>query len=232
MHVAWRNDRGPSRHDTQLIAGWFEATEPVVVASAACNPALAAGASHELYLAWHQLLDTGGLAVVFRVSRDQGVSFGPTLRVSEDTETGDACPEDGPALAVDQRGRIHVVWAAAVNDNGERRGALFHAISADGQLFSRAKRLPTDGQAHRPDVTVAAGSLYVAWEESIDGSQRIGLARGIVGSDGQVSFNRLLPGGDRRGSSPALAASDKGVLLAWTTAVGRAESLIRVDPIR
>jgi hypothetical protein len=32
MHVAWRDERGPSPQDSEVVAGRFDATEPVVVA--------------------------------------------------------------------------------------------------------------------------------------------------------------------------------------------------------
>ena len=67
----------------------------------------------------------------------------PLVRVSEDKWELNGCPEDGPTLAVDQAGVIHIAWATVVND-GEPQKALFYATSRDGKTFSpRARcRLP------------------------------------------------------------------------------------------
>jgi hypothetical protein len=230
MHVAWRDERGLSPQDSEVVAGRFDATEPVVVAHDACNSAMAAGNSSEIYLAWHQRVEPGGLGLSLRGSLDAGRTFGPTVRVSEEISAGDACPEDAPSLAVDQRGRVHVVWRATVSSAGVAREALFHTVSADGRVFSPPVLVPIQGRVRRPGVTVFAGSLYVAWEESADGAESVGLARGVIGFDGRVSFTRVA--GARLGHAPALAASDKGVLLAWSSPADRGGSPIRIDAIR
>jgi hypothetical protein len=65
--------------------------------------------------------------------------------VSADNWVLDGCPENGPSLAVDAGGRVHVVWPTLVpggTASSEPAMSLFYATSADGIHFSRRQALP------------------------------------------------------------------------------------------
>ena len=70
------------------------------------------------------------------MSRDGGKTFAPQIRVSEDQWEVEGCPDDGPAVAVDAEGVVHVVWPTLVSEDGAQTIALFHALSGDGRRFS------------------------------------------------------------------------------------------------
>jgi hypothetical protein len=86
----------------------------------------------------------------------------------------EGCPDDGPAMRVDPKGRIHIVWPAVVTERGSQVKALFHTVSTDGQAFLPRTRIPTEGQANHPQLAVAAnGSLALAWDESGSAPERL-----------------------------------------------------------
>ena len=100
--------------------------------------------------------------MAFTLSRDGGRSFAAPVRVSQDNWMLEGCPDDGPAMKVDPKGRIHIVWPAVITERGSQVKALFHAVSTDGRVFSPRTRIPTEGQANHPQLDVAAnGSLMV-----------------------------------------------------------------------
>lgn len=195
-----------------------------------CKTAIAFGAKGEMYLAWRHVYPGDFRDIAFTVSRDGGRTFAPPARVSEDNWMLSGCPDDGPAMQVDGRGRVHIVWPAVVTERGSPVKALFHAMSADGQSFSPRVRIPTQRQANHPQLAIGAdGVLRLAWDESGDGSRRIIHARGVAGPDGQLRFVRTALNGEV-GVYPAAAAVAGGAVFAWTSGPPDA-SVIRVASV-
>ncbi len=113
-----------------------------------CKTALAAGADGALYAAWRHVYPGNIRDIAFTLSRDGGRTFAPPVRVSDDRWVLDGCPENGPALAVDDRQTVHVVWPTLVTGTVSRRradaGALLRGdtrrprFSARQQIHSKA----------------------------------------------------------------------------------------------
>ena len=105
-----------------------------VVDSTACGnaaPAVAAYGDTVLVAWWAPRSGPAELRVAR--SDDGGRTFGAPVRVSHDRWHIDGCPENGPALAVDRSGALHVMWPTLVKEKGTEVLALFHAISTDGR---------------------------------------------------------------------------------------------------
>ena len=154
---------------------------------------------------------------------------GTPVRVSEDRWMLQGCPDDGPAMDVDGSGRVHVVWPTVVTNESAGQKVLFHASSADGRTFTARTRVPVEGQANHPQITVARdGTLVLAWDEVHGTERRIVVATssdaGIVGSTGfpARSIHRRSVG-----VYPAIALTPTHSIVAWTSGAP-AESTIRV----
>ena len=197
-----------------------------------CKTALVAGPANAVAVAWRHVYPGNIRDIAFTMSRDGGNTFAPPIRVSEDQWELEGCPDDGPAMAVDARGAVHVVWPTLVTEKSAQTIALFHAFSADGRRFSARQRIPTNGVPHHPQVAVARdGSLAVAWDEVRGGSRQIAAARRTVDSAGRVSFRPEALSAVERGTYPVLTASGSGVLLAFT-AGDASSSTIRFAPLK
>jgi hypothetical protein len=72
-----------------------------------CKTAVAAGPNGSLYAAWRHVYPGNIRDIAFTVSRDNGRTFAAPLRVSDDHWVLDGCPENGPAMAIDGRDRVH-----------------------------------------------------------------------------------------------------------------------------
>ena len=109
-----------------------------------------------------------------------GRTFSAPVRVSEDQWEIHGCPDDGPAMTVDKRGTVHVIWPTVIGGGtDEPQGALFYASTSDGRTFTPRVRIPTLGSpkpGHPQIVADDRGRLVVAWDEVIDG-QRIAVVR-------------------------------------------------------
>jgi len=196
-----------------------------------CKIAIAFGARDQIFLAWRHVYPGNFRDVAFSVSDDGGRAFSPPARVSEDNWWLEGCPDDGPAMAVDARRGVHIVWPAVVTEQGTPTKALFHAMTADGRVFTPRQRLPTEGQANHPQLAVGAdGTLRLAWDEAGGGRRAIVQGRGLFDQAGRVSFSRAPLGGES-GVYPMVAATPSGALVAWT-AGAPSESVIKVAQIQ
>jgi hypothetical protein len=198
-----------------------------------CKTALAAGADGALFAAWRQVYPGNLRDIAFSVSRDAGRSFTSPERVSEDKWALDGCPDDGPALAVDARGVVHLVWPTVIA-GADTVGALFYA-SRDGRAFTTRVRIPTLGSPRPSHPQVAldvSGRIIVAWDELVDGERVAALRQLKPQSDGTMTFGpivRLGEGG--RATYPVMAGASTGLVAAWTSGAPEA-SVISVRQIR
>ena len=185
-----------------------------------CKTALAAGADGSLYAAWRHVYPGNIRDIAFTLSRDGGRTFSTPVRVSEDKWVLDGCPENGPAMAVQPKGRVSLVWPTLVSGSSadsEPALALFYAWSDDGRTFSARQRLATEGTPGHAQIAFNAAddSLLIVWDELKDGKRQAVAARGVPDAAGQMQFVReqLAPGGS---AYPVAASTGSGFVVAWT----------------
>lgn len=186
-----------------------------------CKTAIATGADGSVYAAWRHVYPGNIRDIAFTVSRDGGRTFAPPTRVSDDRWALDGCPENGPAMAVDRSGRIHIVWPTLVAGStsaSEPTLALFYAMSRDGLHFTPRQRIPTEGFPRHAQVALGSrGEVVVTWDEQADGSRRVALGRGTADDKGTVRFARQVVSNEEPASYPVVASTDEGIVVAWTS---------------
>ncbi len=200
-----------------------------------CKTAIATDAAGGIYTAWRHVYEGNVRDVAVTKSSDGGRTFASPIRVSNDNWVLDGCPENGPALAVDDLKRIHVVWPTLVSGatpTSEPTLALFYAMSLDGRQFTARQRLPTQGFPRHPQIALGpGGELLVAWDEQAKGTRHLAFARGAVDEKGASRFARQQIGDTARAEYPALTRVADGTLIAWTSgSVG--QSVIRTQRIQ
>lgn len=198
-----------------------------------CKTALAVTASGKIYGAWRHVYPGNLRDIAFTMSNDAGRTFSSPVRVSEDGWSINGCPDDGPAMAVDQGGVVHLVWPTVIpGDNPE--GAIFYASTRDGRTFTARTRVPTLGSpkpSHPQIVADPKGGLVVAWDEVLNG-QRVAAARRILlRTDGTVSFGNDVKLAQNAASTyPAMASTSSGLVAVWAT--GGTSSRVHVRKLR
>jgi hypothetical protein len=197
-----------------------------------CKTAVVAGGDGSIHVAWRHVYPGNIRDIAFTVSRDGGRSFAAPVRVSEDSWELEGCPDDGPAMAIDNVSRIHVVWPTLVTNrtaSGEEpEKALFYATSVDGRTFTARQRIPTEGTANHPQIAAAAdGSMTIAWDEVVNGKRRAVMSRAAADPAGTARFERRVISGDEAALYPVLATTPHATIAAWTSGAG-ASSTIRV----
>jgi hypothetical protein len=189
-----------------------------------CKTALAIGADGVIYAAWRHVYPGNIRDIAFAVSRDGGRTFSAPARVSEDGWEIHGCPDDGPAIAVDGKGIVHVVWPTVVRRGKDLEGALFYASTTDGKRFTPRMRIATLGgpKPSHPQLVVQGGRVVVAWDEQ-HGGRRVAAVRAWRPGTGQPVIEMLNAGG--AGSYPVLAATDGGIVAAWTSGASGASTI-------
>jgi hypothetical protein len=199
-----------------------------------CKTAVAAGDDGAVYVAWRHIYPPNLRDIAVARSADGGRSFEAPSRVSEDGWAIDGCPDDGPSLAVDARGVLHVAWPTWVAESDGK--GIFYSYSTDrGRSFAARQRLDGgEGGAAHPQLAVSGGSVLVAWDEAAPGATRRVRARAIAGDPPAGAWTpRLQPASTLSDAGapatyPAVAASGDGFVAAWTEET-RAGSRIRVQ---
>ncbi len=193
-----------------------------------CKTAFATGANGELFAAWRHVYPGNLRDIAFTSSRDLGKTFAPTSRVSEDQWMLEGCPDDGPAMAVDARNRIHIVWPTVITEEGasDPTIALFYASSTDGRVFTARQRIPTQGISRHPTLAVGGdGSIVAAWDEGANGTRRAAVGRATLDGAGRATFTRSLVSGAEAAVYPVVASTTGAAVVAWTNGTGAAATI-------
>jgi hypothetical protein len=173
-----------------------------------CKTAMAIGPGGEIFAAWRHVFPGNMRDMGFTASRDGGKTFTPLTRVSQDGWSIQGCPDDGPAMAIDARGTVHLVWPTVKNE----QGLLLYATSKNGATFSTPVRVPTLGgpKPSHPQIAVdRSGRVFVAWDESREGVRRAAIA--------EVGRSKPPDVLDAATSYPVMAATDAGMVAVWTS---------------
>jgi hypothetical protein len=185
-----------------------------------CKTAVASGPDGSVSVAWRHIYPPNLRDIAVARSTDGGRTFSSPVRVSEDGWAIDGCPDDGPAMGVDARGVLHVVWPTLASPGGAK--GIFYAYSLDGgRSFAPRMRLDEGlGGAAHPQIAVAGGRVIAAWDEGNGGARRVSL-REIVSDGAAGAWSPRMTavttlGGERSATYPAVAAADSGAVVAWT----------------
>lgn len=173
-----------------------------------CKTTMATGPKGEIYAAWRHVFPGNMRDMAFTISRDGGKTFRPLTRVNQDGWSIQGCPDDGPAMAVDAKGTVHLVWPTVKDE----QGVILYATSHNGGDFTTPVRLPALGgpKPSHPQVAVdKTGRVFVAWDEV-----RAGVRRAAIAAIGKSAAPEIL--GDAT-SYPVMASTDAGLVAVWTS---------------
>lgn len=194
-----------------------------------CKTAVAIGPRGTVYTAWRHIFPGSMRDIAFAAS-DGGRPFGPVVRVSDDKWELNGCPEDGPSMAVDGSGTIHIAWATVVND-AEPYKAIFYATSRDGKVFTPRKPLPTPATTTpgHPQLVLTRNGAAIVFDEVVAGERRVSLAR-VTGAGAAQRIENLSR--DESAAHPVIARAGNDLVVAWTSRAATAKpgdpSVIRI----
>ncbi|WP_305908761.1 sialidase family protein [Methylomarinum sp. Ch1-1] len=145
---------------------------------------------------------------------DKTGKWSKPIRVTGDHWTIEACPEHGPALAIDDRGRVHMTWFTL----GDIRQGIYYAQTDDfGAKVSAPMKL---GERERlpghPDVLTLKNRVILTWKE-FDGKQttiqiKESADRGASWSDARTVFST-----NGENGHPSLISNGQDIFLSWVS---------------
>lgn len=178
-----------------------------------CRIAVAFADGDRPVVAFRNIFD-GGIRDHAVVTFTDASTPGPIRKVSTDNWKTDACPHQGPSVAISASGKYHVAWYT----DGQARSGLFYANSPDrGEHFSDPVPIGnSDHNPSRPSVLAADKTVWLAWKE-FDGEETVIFAMASRDEGSSWSAAKKIAG--TRGSSdhPLLIAGKGGVFLSWLT---------------
>jgi hypothetical protein len=190
-----------------------------------CKTSLVTHGSN-VYAAWRHVYPGTIRDIAFAMSRDGGKTFSAPLRVSEDNWKIDGCPENGPALAVDDKQQVHIAWITPSDGKTDGPLGLFYSVSADGAPFAKRTQVPGNGPASHAQIAIQADGLpLIAWDEISGGARHAAFATATRDSSG-VHFDRLQTDTAAAGW-PIVTANSSVSVIGWA-----AENAIVVQRIR
>ncbi|HEY2610973.1 MAG TPA: sialidase family protein [Reyranella sp.] len=141
---------------------------------------------------------------------------GPVRRVSVDDWKIDACPHQGPSLAIAPDGSYHVAW---FTDGAARKGVFYaRADSADAPFSVPRALSKLDRQPARPYLLASGSALHLVWKE-FDGTKAV--VRWQVSHDSGRQWTEARTVADTEDASdhPILVADRQRVYLSWLTKI-------------
>jgi hypothetical protein len=141
---------------------------------------------------------------------------GPVRRVSVDDWKIEACPHQGPSLAIAPDGSYHVAW---FTDGAARKGVFYaRADSADAPFSVPRALSKLDRQPARPYLLASGSALHLVWKE-FDGTKAV--VRWQVSHDSGRQWTEARTVADTEDASdhPILVADRQRVYLSWLTKI-------------
>jgi hypothetical protein len=105
-----------------------------------CCKTAVATSGDRVFAAWRHIYPGGIRDIAVARSTDNGRTFEAPVRLSVDEWKISGCPDDGPSMAADGHGGIHVAWPTLVTGDVPRK-AIFYASRSEGQDFTPRLRL-------------------------------------------------------------------------------------------
>ena len=141
-------------------------------------------------------------------------SWQKPVRVTHDNWDVEACPEHGPAMAIDAKNRTHLTWFTL----GDTRQGIFYAQTDDfGKTVSNPITLGNiDYIPSHADVIALNQRVIIVWKE-FDGEQTTLLIKESI--DRGVSWKDKATGlrSQSKNSHPKLITNNTDIFLSWTT---------------
>lgn len=180
-----------------------------------CRTGLATSKDGTLYMSWRHVFPGSIRDIVVARSNDHGATWSEPVRVHADDWKFDACPHAGPAIAVDDKGTLHVTWWTGK----EGDAGVFYAQSTDGgKTFSPATALGVakySRPAHVQMSLAANNRVIVAWD---DGTKQVPQVVVRVSNDGGAHFAdaSVVSASGRAATFPVIGVVGDSLSVAWS----------------
>jgi len=175
-----------------------------------CKNSMLTDQQGTLHISYRGLIE-GTRDVMHVKSSDYGRTFTEPVKISEDGWKIDACPHNGPAMALAEDGSLHFLWYSLANGEG-----LFYAISDDGaSSFTPRKQISENPVAKHPRLEVINGLAVAVWDELTgNGDNAITRVRLSLVNENDVLKSKILSSENGKAWAPNLMKLKNGEVIA------------------
>jgi hypothetical protein len=148
------------------------------------------------------------------LSKESATQWRTPKRISDDHWVIDACPEHGPALAIDSQGRSHVTWFSL----GNKRQGIFYAHTDDYGI-NTSNPMPLgqpDYLPSHPDIAVAKQRVVVAWTEFDGKATHLYIQQSFNKGINWQTAQKIASSASTTGY-PILLTHNEKIFLSWVT---------------
>jgi hypothetical protein len=204
LAYAWSDDRGATFGETRIAAD--DTCECCRLGVAFAGPGRPA-------IAFRNIFPGSVRDHAIITFKDTG-SPGPLRRVSVDDWKVEACPHQGPSLAIAEDGSYHVTW---FTDGAARKGLFYARADSAEAPFSAPRTLSSpERQPARPYVLAAGHAVHLVWKE-FDGAKVKVLWQVSRDSGRTWTQARAVAETDDASDHPLLVANGGRTYLSWLT---------------
>jgi hypothetical protein len=139
---------------------------------------------------------------------------GPIRRVADDDWKTDACPHQGPSIAVSGSGKFHVAWYT----QGTKRAGVFYANSSNqGISYSKSVKIGSEGaNVSRPYLFALGQQVWLAWKE-FDGAHSLVYIKQSTDDGKTWNTPHMISKTNGYSDHPLLINQGTTVFLSWLT---------------
>jgi hypothetical protein len=141
---------------------------------------------------------------------------GPIRRVADDDWKTDACPHQGPSIAVSGSGKFHVAWYT----QGTKRAGVFYANSSNqGISYSKSVKIGSEGaNVSRPYLFALGQQVWLAWKE-FDGAHSLVYIKQSTDDGKTWNTPQMISKTNGYSDHPLLISQGDTVFLSWLTRI-------------
>jgi hypothetical protein len=228
LYLFWHDTRHES-HDKEIGAGVLSLYYSIKTATdnsqfsnhflssgicSCCRTATAFSSNGNPVILARMVYDNGVRDHALLQMNNEDEAWQKPIRVTHDNWEVEACPEHGPAMAIDAQNRTHLTWFTL----GDTREGIFYAQTDDfGKTLSSPLTLGNiDHIPSHADVITLDQRVIIVWKE-FDGEQsslhiKESFDRGLSWSDKTTELTS-----SAKNSHPKLISNNKDVFLSWTS---------------
>ena len=166
---------GLSFLSSDAFADWSAAQRLTWTSAGSFDPAIAIDSSNAIHMVWNEFVPGGDDELYYRKSADEGTTWSTIKRL---TWTSGA--SSTPAIAIDSKKAIHVIWYDDTPGNQE----IYYKRSPDGGVtWAAVQRLTwTSGSSYYPAIAIDSNNvIHVSWSDNTSGYFQIYYRRSADG---------------------------------------------------
>ena len=179
-----------------------------------CRTDLYVDKKQNLHVLYRAIINDSIRDMVHIVSTDQGKTFSPAKRISQDNWVISGCPHTGPAMTETSHG-AHFTWFTA----GGGPGIYYNQSFNNGKSFTKRELVSGGSAKHSQLTTLSSGHVVIVWEEAVSSGNNFSnrIAVQLRNPDGKALSKDYISSPGSSSSYPVIfPTSGNKALLAYT----------------